>query len=113
MQSEDLVQNVQGIKASLEETEKWLKTIKIPREVLEDFKSTVDFTRITLWGILTAADPDVRSVLTRFRVKHIVEMCQKVTLDASGGDIPSDSPALLTLRAALQDTLSRLKHADI
>ncbi len=113
MESEELVQNVQGIKASLEETEKWLETTKIPQDVLEDFKSTVDFTRITLWGILTAADPDIRSVLTRFRVKHIVEMCQKVTLDASGGDIPPDSPALLTLRATLEDTLSHLKHADM
>ena len=111
MDSEDLAQNVQGIKASLEQTEKWLQTVKIPRDVLEDFKSTVDLTRITLWGILTAADPDLRSVLTRFRVKHIVEMCQKVTLDASGGDIPTDSPALLTLRGALEDTLSHLRHA--
>ncbi len=110
MEPGDLVLQIQRLKASLEETEKRLQGTPISQEILEDLKSTLDHTRMSVWGILTMEGTNLREVTARFRLKRVTELCQRIALDVAAGDMSFEYGDMVKLQATLEDTLKRMKR---
>ncbi len=105
-----LADRVRKLKTSLEEIEKQLTEVDVPRDALEDFKTAVDQTRMTVWGILSTPDTNLRSLMAQFRIKHTIDMCQRIIVDVVSG-LPIDPVQLSRFRATLEDTLARLRQS--
>ena len=109
VQSEQLSDRVKKLKASLEDIEKQLTEVQIPRDALEDFKTAVDQTRMTVWGILATPDEDLMTLMAHFRMKHAIDMCQRIVVDVYG--LSLDAAQVQRFRATLEDTLEQIKRA--
>ena len=105
-----MVDRMKKLKLSLEEIEKQLQHVQIPREALEDFKTAVDQTRMTVWGILSTPDTDLLKLMAHFRIKHTIEMCNRIVVDIASG-LALDPNQVQKFRGTLEDTLSQLRKA--
>lgn len=108
LQPQLMVDPMRKLKLSLEEIEKQLQQVEIPREALEDFKTAVDQTRMTVWGILSTPDTDLLKLMAHFRIKHTIEMCSRIMVDVTSG-LALDPKQGQKFRGRLEDTLSRLR----
>jgi hypothetical protein len=111
LDAQQLADRMKKLRASLEDIEKQLTTVEIPRDALEDFKTAVDQTRMTVWGILATPDTDLLTLMAHFRMKHAIDMCNRIVVDVVGG-LPLDPGHLQRFRATLEDTLEQLKQAS-
>ncbi len=108
MNQKTVSEEIDKLAGALETVEKEFSEGRIPREGLKDFKAAVDNARTTVWGILSAAESEeYATVLARFRLNRIVEMCQQAVLDFESGTTPIDSPELQRFHTTLKDTLER------
>lgn len=105
-----IVDRMRKLKLSLEEIERQLQDVQIPHEALEDFKTAVDQTRMTVWGILSSPDTDLLKLMAHFRIKHTIEMCNRIMADIASG-LALDPNQVQKFRGALEDTLGRLRKA--
>jgi hypothetical protein len=99
---------VKALASELDRIQKQLEEVEIPVEVLADFKTTVDHARLTLWGMLSKPEGDLRKGVALFRIRRIEEMCRQVGIDIEARDITAEIPALQELHAVLKDTLGRV-----
>lgn len=111
MDPEQLTDRMQKLKKSLDDIQERVTETQLPREVLEDFKSAVDHTRMTVWGILCTPDTNLNELMARFRIKHTMDMCNRILVDVVSG-VATDRNQLQKFRATLEDTLDRLKAAS-
>lgn len=65
---------------------------------------------MTVWGILSTPDTDLLALMAHFRMKHAIDMCQRIVVDVCSG-LPLDPEQLQRFRATLEDTLEQLKRA--
>lgn len=108
MNSEQLALRVKVLVNELGEIQEQLEEVEIPLEVLADFKRTVDHARLTLWGMLSKPEGDLRKGVALFRIRRTEEMCRQLGVDIEAGDITTETPALQELHASLKDTLGRV-----
>lgn len=110
LESQRLADRIQKLKASLADIEKQLTEVEVSRDALEDFKTAVDQTRMTVWGILSTPDTDLLTLMAHFRMKHATDMCQRILVDVYSG-LPLDTNRVQRFRATLEDTLGQLRQA--
>ena len=110
LRPEEMLDRMKKLKLSLEEIERQLQHVQIPHEALEDFKTAVDQTRMTVWGILSTPDTNLLKLMAHFRIKHTIEMCKRIMVDVAGG-LALDPNQVQKFRATLEDTLSQLRKA--
>ena len=111
MQQCSLAEQVQQLKAQLEQIDNKLQTEPLPIVALEDLKNAVDHLRSTLWALMTDESPDaVTSKLITFRLVRATEICRQVQLDIDASEIGIDSPHLPKLREALRLTTDRVER---
>jgi hypothetical protein len=102
---------IKQLEASTEQLEKirsQLEKTDVPREVLEDFKRTIDNTRITLWGMISLTETDLAEGVAHFRLQRAEEMCRQVGLDVEGGALTAENPDLPRFYTTLKDTVGRI-----
>jgi hypothetical protein len=109
VESQRLADRIGKLKTSLADIEKQLTEVEVSRDALEDFKTAVDQTRMTVWGILSTPDTDLLTLMAQFRMKHATDMCQRIIVDVVSG-LPIDPVQLQRFRATLEDTLDQLKR---
>ena len=115
--SKQLAQRLTEIKGALEEIERELQLGGIGREGLEDFKAAVDHVRLSVWAMLTAAQPedqdgpariDTKQFVARFRLSRADKICREVLADIAAGLIRPGSPDLNGLHATLTDATEQV-----
>lgn len=113
---QDLAEQVNELGLALQGIERELSSGQVPVPVLEDFRTAVDHTRMTLWAVITAADAGELSVITaaivRYRLGRIIEMCRRSMSDMDSGALTLDTPELPVLRAILEQTLARIDQLE-
>ncbi len=111
MQQRSLLEQVQVLRAQLEQIDKKLQSEPLPNAVLEDFKGAVDHLRSTLWALMSDGSPDsVTSKLVTFRLIRAAEICRQVQLDIDASEVGINSVQLLQLREALRLTMERVER---
>jgi hypothetical protein len=111
MHQRALAEQVQLLRAQLEEIDKRLQRDPVPIAVLEDLKGAVDHLRGTLWAVLSDDRPDaVTSKLITYRLIRAAEICRQIQLDIEASEIDINSPELPKLRDALQLTMERVER---
>jgi hypothetical protein len=110
LRPEERLDRMKKLKLSLEEIEKQLQYVQIPHEALEDFKTAVDQNQMTVWGILSPPDTDLLKLMAHFRIKHTIEMCNRIMVDVASG-LVLEPNQVQKFRATLEDTLSQLRKA--
>jgi phosphoglycolate phosphatase-like HAD superfamily hydrolase len=115
MSNPTLTQQVAGLRDSLKAIEEQLARSDTPPEGLEDFKSTVDSVRISVWAILSAArSRDYPAFSERFRLRRAVEVCRGLADEFGRGVIDERHPEATDLLAASRELATnleqRLKH---
>lgn len=113
---QDLIGQVTELGLALQGIERELGSGQVPVSVLEDFRTAVDHTRMTLWAVITAADAGELSVITaaivRYRLGRIIEMCQRFAADIDSGALTLDTPELPVFKAVLEQTLARIEEME-
>jgi len=72
--------------ATLQAIEARVASGEVPREVVGDFKSSVDDLRLRLWSVLGAGSPnDYRAFQERFRLRRAKEICRGLEDDLQAG----------------------------
>jgi hypothetical protein len=113
MSNEDLSQRLCRVKQALAEVEEQLVEADACPDGLEDFKSTLDHTRLSAWAVLTAVEAknfQHSVVLARFRITRLMEMCRSIRSDIAGGLLTSSMPEYQSFCTALDDTREHLAH---
>jgi len=112
----DLAEQVNELGLALQGLERELGSGQVPVTVLEDFRTAVDHTRMTLWAVITAADAGELSVINaaivRYRLGRIIEMCRRSVADMDSGALTLQTPELPVLRAILEQTLARIDELE-
>jgi len=102
----DLSFRIRNLKGDIESIEAELAKGETSAETLQDFKSTVDSVRLSVWAVLTAAQStdyqQAKQVVARFRARRLAELCRNVLEDISKENIPADSPDLEDLEVVLR-----------
>ncbi len=117
--SKGIAERLTEIKGALEEIERELEEGGggIGREGLEDFKAAVDHIRLSVWAMLTAAQPDdqdgparidTKHFVARFRLSRADDICRRVLADIAAGLIRPGSPDLNGLHATLRETTEQV-----
>ncbi|MBM4186355.1 MAG: hypothetical protein FJ206_03480 [Gemmatimonadetes bacterium] len=75
----------------------------LPVPKLEDLKAWLDETRLHLWGQLQAAHADEPEFEERFRIRRLIESCQRLSADVRVGRLDPHRPELIDLRAAIAE----------
>ena len=113
---QELAAQVNELGMALQGIERELGSGEVPVSVLEDFRTAIDHTRMTLWAVITAADAGELSVITaaivRYRLGRIIEMCRRSMADMDSGALTSKTPELPVLRAILEQTLARIEDLE-
>ena len=113
---QELVEQVNELGLALQGIERELGSGQVPVTVLEDFRTAIDHTRMTLWAVITAADAGELSVITaaivRCRLGRIVEMCRRSMADMDSGALTSKTPELPVFKAVLEQTLARIEQME-
>lgn len=114
--SQDLVEQVNELGMALQGIERELGSGQVPVAVLEDFRTAVDHTRMTLWAVITAADAGELSVITaaivRYRLGRIIEMCRRSVADLDSGALTLQTPELPVFKAMLEQALARIEEME-
>lgn len=114
--SQDLVEQVNELGLALQGIERELGSGQVPVTVLEDFRTAIDHTRMTLWAVITAADAGELSVITaaivRYRLGRIIEMCRRSIADMDSGALSSETPELPVFKAMLEHALARINELE-
>ena len=112
----DLAEQVNELGLALQGIERELGSGQVPVAVLEDFRTAVDHTRMTLWAVITAADAGELSVITaaivRYRLGRMIEMCRRSVADMDSGALTLQTPELPVFRALLEQTLARIEQLE-
>ncbi|MGH9804256.1 MAG: hypothetical protein ACRD4D_03705 [Candidatus Acidiferrales bacterium] len=113
---QDLVEQVTELGLALQGIDRELGSGQVPVTVLEDFRTAVDHTRMTLWAVITAADAGELSVITaaivRYRLGRMIEMCRRSVADMDSGALTLETPELPIFRAILEQTLERIEELE-
>ena len=113
---QDLVEQVNELGMALQGIERELGSGQVPVAVLEDFRTAVDHTRMTLWAVITAADAGELSVITaaivRYRLGRIIEMCRRSVADLDSGALTLQTPELPVFKAMLEQALARIEEME-
>lgn len=109
MESVEFVNQLKKLGEELETLRPRLEATEIPREVLADFKSTIDDMRITLWATLSLTESDLVEGVAHFRMKRAEEICRLVREDIARGRITRRNPDLTSFKITLKDTLARIQ----
>ena len=113
---QELVEQVNELGLALQGIERELGSGQVPVTVLEDFRTAIDHTRMTLWAVITAADTGELSVITaaivRYRLGRIVEMCRRSLADMDSGALTRATPELPVFKAVLEQTLARIEELE-
>lgn len=109
MKTNELSKHLKTLTAQLETIQSELEKVEVPRTVLEQFKRTVDQTRITLWAALSLSETELKEGVAHFRLKRTEEMCQQVGQDISRGHVTLDNPDLARFHTVLKDTVARIE----
>jgi hypothetical protein len=113
---QDLVEQVAELGLALQGIERELGSGQVPVTVLEDFRTAIDHTRMTLWAVITAADAGELSVITaaivRYRLGRIIEMCRRSVADMDTGALSLATPELPVFKAILEQTLARIEQLE-
>lgn len=114
--SQDLAEQVNELGMALQGIERELGSGQVPVTVLEDFRTAIDHTRMTLWAVITAADAGELSVITaaivRYRLGRIIEMCRRSVADLDSGTLTLETPELPVFKAVLEQTLARIEEME-
>ncbi len=121
--SKGMAERLTEIKSALEEIERDLEEGGggrgggIGREGLEDFKAAVDHIRLSVWAMLTAAQPDdqdgparidTKQFVARFRLSRADKICREVLADITAGLIRPGSPDLNGLHETLTEATEQV-----
>jgi len=111
MHQRALAEQVQLLRAQLEEIDKRLQRDPVPIALLEDLKGAVDHLRTTLWAVMSDDRPDaVTSKLITLRLVRAAELCRQVQLDIDASEIDINSPELPRFRDAMALTMERVER---
>ncbi len=106
---EALNEKVSKLKAALETIEREVIVGSATADTLEEFKMAIDHIRISVWAILTEQHAGGhQSIVARYRVKRIKEMCRHLMQDIEVGLIPLGDPELEVLRDVLEETAAHV-----
>ena len=113
MSQQPFLELVRSLKAELEEAEARLQQTDVPVAVLDEFKSAIDYIRLTLLGIAHASGEDkyeAAAAILRSRMQHAVETCRQIVPDIDAREITVESPELKELNDALSGTVLRINQ---
>jgi hypothetical protein len=97
----DFSDQVATLNATLQSLEAKVTAGNVPRELLTDFKSSVDDMRLRLWGLLSAGSAnDYRAFQERFQLRRAKEICRGVENELRSGQMSSRHEELRPLREA-------------
>jgi hypothetical protein len=83
---------------------------EVPREVVAEFKSSVDDLRLRLWSMLSAGSAnDYRAFQEQFRLRRAKEICRGLEDDLQTGALSPRHEDLLPLALAASSLASRIK----
>ncbi|MGO9211193.1 MAG: hypothetical protein ACLPXM_20055 [Terriglobales bacterium] len=108
-----VIEQVQQLRAQLEEIDKRPQGAPLPMAVLEDLKGAVDHLRTTLWAAMSANtdDPDaLASKVASLRLQRAAEICRQIRLDIDANQVDINSAELPKLREALHLTVNRVER---
>ncbi len=111
MLHQELLSQVQDLKAELEKVEARLNQDELPAPVLEDLKEAIDHVRLTLLGILHSSGADkyeAGAAIIRSRLERAAELCRQIVADIDARRLTADSPELKSLDDSLSGALSRI-----
>ncbi len=112
-QQQTVIEQVQQLRAQLEEIDKRPQGAPLPMAVLEDLKGAVDHLRTTLWAAMSANtdDPDaLASKVASLRLQRAAEICRQIRLDIDANQVDINSAELPKLREALHLTVNRVER---
>ena len=82
---------------------------EVPREVVADFKSSVDDLRLRLWSVLgTGSANDYRAFQERFRLRRAKEICRGLEDDLETGALSPRHEDLRPLAQAAGSLAGRI-----
>lgn len=82
---------------------------EVPREVVADFKSSVDDLRLRLWSVLgTGSANDYRAFQERFRLRRAKEICRGLEDDLETGALSPHHEDLRPLAQAAGSLAGRI-----
>jgi hypothetical protein len=111
MLQEQLLEQLQRLRAELDNAEAQLKTADVPVPVLEDLKQAVDHLRLALLGVAHSTGDDkyeAAAAIIRSRLQRTGELCRQIVADIDAQEVTVDSPELKELHELLAGTVSRI-----
>ena len=109
MAEQGLSQQVTTLREMLVAIERQLARSDTPPEGLEDFKSTVDNVRTSVWAILSAArSRDYPNFSERFRIRRAIETCRAVIAELDAAERPMPHSELAELQVAAHELAARI-----
>jgi hypothetical protein len=112
MSDQSLTEQVEELGLALQGIERELASGNVPHNVLDDFKTALDHTRMTLWAVITTASTEQQAVvaatIVRYRLTRSIEMLRHTLKDIAAGEVTPRTPEFPAYREALQKVLDRL-----
>jgi len=99
--------------ATLQAIEARVASGDVPREIVAEFKSSVDDLRLRLWSVLGAGSPnDYRAFQERFRLRRAKEICRGLDDDLEAGALNPRHEELPPLGQAAGSLASRISKVS-
>jgi hypothetical protein len=106
-----LPDQVAALTVALQTLELRISRGELPKEVLAQFKSSVDDLRLRLWGMLNAGSPDdFRAFQERFRLRRAREICQGIESELESGIMSPRHEELQPLADAAAGLALRIRN---
>jgi hypothetical protein len=106
-----LPDQVAALTVALQTLEHRIARGEVPKEVLAQFKSSVDDLRLRLWGLLSAGSADdYRAFQERFRLRRAKEICQGLDSELESGIMSPRYEELGPLAEAASRLASRIRE---
>jgi hypothetical protein len=104
-----LAEQLASLNATLQGIEARLAAGDVPRERMQDFKTSIDEFRLRVWGLLSAGNAsDATAFLERFRLRRAREMCRAIAADLDSGALGSHHGEVTELGAAADHLARRI-----
>ena len=111
-----LPDQVAALTVALQTLEVRISRGELPKEVLTQFKSSVDDLRLRLWGMLGAgSSDDFRAFQERFRLRRAREICQGLESELESGIMSprhEELPPLANAAAGLAHRIRDLERTE-
>ena len=111
MAEQSFAQQIATLNSTLRGIEVRLALGRPPVEGFEEFKSVLDDMRHRLWGLLSTADDEEKTLQERFRIRRATELCRGLVADLRGGVVTGRHTDLPGLRESVVELARSIELA--